>query len=470
MKKNAKVSLSSVKAFEQAVGSAKEYSQKFAKGISDLEEFHAILSEHKALLGDSKEELRGSQERLGVKIKKIESDIAYVSEELNELEEKLSSLHNELAYTPETIIIPSIDGDDIETSNPAYGIIESRITSMELKINQTNNQLSLLNHRLEQANTIDRRMDSKIDTINAVVYSLDEKQSAAKKLVTEVEQIKSLNDRNTSNAIEKLKRIEELISEYMRIKMKYDSLTIPNAGTKPEAHGISGVNINLTINKTTVNNTPIDDNNKALSREEIIKHGIKLDSNGKICLYDYKSFGGNYNSYETRLSKTSSDSNPILGYYEGKRGESRFIPSNRSAEGIVVIEILKGYNLDGIEYRNAEPDFEPCSEAVVKISAMSENRENYCDINGIPQLGNFTQADIECARLWNSIGFDEYNEWSGRDVLEYRKKNKLSWHEKCDTETMVLVRTEINDFFKHSGGCSECRVRDKNNDGGGFDE
>ena len=62
--------------------------------------------------------------------------------------------------------------------------------------------------------------------------------------------------------------------------------------------------------------------------------------------------------------------------------------------------------------------------------------------------------------------------WSAIEVDEYRRLHKLTWHEKADTETMVLVRTEINDFFKHIGGVSECKKRDSNksNFGGEFDE
>ena len=110
-------------------------------------------------------------------------------------------------------------------------------------------------------------------------------------------------------------------------------------------------------------------------------------------------------------------------------------------------------------------------DPVVKITGMTENRENYSDSTGEIALGNFSQADIELAKAWNLGRREGRSDWEARDVLNYRKANKLTWHEKCDTETMVLVRFEINLFFKHSGGCSECRVRDAaGTDGGGFDE
>ena len=208
-----------------------------------------------------------------------------------------------------------------------------------------------------------------------------------------------------------------------------------------------------------------------ISAEEIKRHGIRLDDTGRISLYDGKTFGGKLVTYDDRLARTSADDNPILGRYEGIRGESKYIPSQRSAIGVAVIKILSRYNIDGIDYRNAEPDFEPCAEAIVKISHMTEHRYNYTDDAGEAALGNFDQADIELAKAWNLGNREGRSDWKPGDVTNYRKANKLTWHEKCDMETMVLVREEINLFFKHSGGCAECKVRDSGGSlGGGFDE
>ena len=215
---------------------------------------------------------------------------------------------------------------------------------------------------------------------------------------------------------------------------------------------------------------PPEINKGTVSSENIVKYGIEFGSGGRVSLYDGKSFGGKYNSYEARCDCIKMAGNLIWGYFEGNKGESKYVPAGRTVKGIVVIDILKKYGVDGIVYRNAEPDFEVCSEAVVKIKAMSKNRENYRDSYGISKLGNFSQADIACAKLWNSQGRGGRTDWEARDVLDYRKLNGLTWHEKCDTETMVLVRSEINDYFKHSGGCSECAKRDAEQNGGGFDE
>ena len=149
-----------------------------------------------------------------------------------------------------------------------------------------------------------------------------------------------------------------------------------------------------------------------------------------------------------------------MGQYEGARGESKYIPSGRTVEGVVVKEILARYGVDGIVYRNGEPDFEVCAEMVLKIDYMSEDRYK-----------NFMQADIKCAEQWSIDNRNGKSDWMPSDVADYREAHGLTWHEKCDTETMVLVSEEINLYFKHCGGVSECRKRDSMiSDGGEFDE
>lgn len=182
-------------------------------------------------------------------------------------------------------------------------------------------------------------------------------------------------------------------------------------------------------------------------------------------------FGGKYNSYETRISCTPLDDSQF-GKYTGARGESKFIPSDTTPEGIACKKKLAEYGKKGIDYINAEPDFSECSEATVVIDNMTQNRENYWSVDGKLNLGNFSQADKKCAELWNSQQRDKKSNWTARDVAKYRKANNLSWHERCDTKTMDLVPFDIHSFFKHLGGVSECKIRDSKDGNGGtkFDE
>lgn len=176
-----------------------------------------------------------------------------------------------------------------------------------------------------------------------------------------------------------------------------------------------------------------------------------------------------YSTYEERINRAPVEK-PERGHYEGERGESKFIPSDETENGRKAIEKLTEKGLDGIEYRNAEPDFSKCAEATVRIKHMTENRYDYGDEDGIRQKGNYTQANIKCAEMWNEIEKDGRSDWSGRDVEKYRVSNGLSWHECCDTKTMQLLPREIHEYFRHSGGVRECQIRDKSIMGGEFDE
>lgn len=176
-----------------------------------------------------------------------------------------------------------------------------------------------------------------------------------------------------------------------------------------------------------------------------------------------------YTSYEDRLKHTPSE-NSDLGTWEGERGESKFIPNSESDAGNAAKEKLSEYGLDGVEYEAAEPNFSECCEAEVKIDNMTENRENYIDDDGNFQEGNFSQADAKCAELWNSVGREGKDDWTAADVRDWRRENKYSWHECCDTSTMQLVSRDIHGTFKHSGGVAECKARDNINVGGEFDE
>lgn len=477
---NAKVDLSSVKSFEQAIREIRDYSPSFNKGISCIDGFVTSIFKINTSLQKSITHLNTSQNDLKARIKEIEAQIADLTQKINELEDEKTSLESELSDVPETIEETNEEGEVYSVDNPEYYNLLSQIEDIEERISELNEELDSLKQKHDEATDISVRIESHIYEINSIINSLNSKQQVCRQLNNELSEIKDKNYNSGLGVSDKLKKIEELIAKYLRIKMIYENETSTDnvAETNNTSSSSGGImNININVNKTIVNNEPakqsakgIDDiklsNNSSLDKLINIKH----DDYGRICQYDDKTFGGKYISYEDRLKRVPSGENLIQGYFEGVRGESKYIPSDRSAEGIVVIEILKNYNQDGITYRNAEPDFEVCSEAVVTINNMTENRENYADSNNIPKLGNFSQADIECAKLWNLQGRDGRNDWTGREVLKYRKANKLTWHEKCDTKTMVLVRTEINDFFKHSGGCAECQKRDAEQNGGCFDE
>jgi hypothetical protein len=177
-----------------------------------------------------------------------------------------------------------------------------------------------------------------------------------------------------------------------------------------------------------------------------------------------------YNSHENRIKCTPTETSES-GNWEGERGEAKFIPSRETEAGQAAIDKLAEKGLDGIEYKNAEPDFSKCSEATVQIDNMTESRyNNYVDPEGNVQKSNFSQADEKCAEQWNSTGKDGKEDWVARDVANWRQENKCSWHERSDTKTMDMVSQDIHGYFKHPGGVSECKIRDAKALGGEFDE
>ena len=178
---------------------------------------------------------------------------------------------------------------------------------------------------------------------------------------------------------------------------------------------------------------------------------------------------GYYNSYETRSSIIPIDGE--RGRWEGERGESKYIPSDETEAGKAAKDKLAEKGQDGVEYHYAEPNFSQCAEITLEIDDMTEHRDDYIDADGNYRSGNFSQADAKCAEQWNATGKNGRSDWSAADVRDWRRENECSWHERCETKTMDLVPWDIHGYFRHYGGCSECKVRDAANvDGGGFDE
>lgn len=86
-------------------------------------------------------------------------------------------------------------------------------------------------------------------------------------------------------------------------------------------------------------------------------------------------FNGKYNStLEERIKKTPKG-NIDRGTWTGDRGESWYIPTEKSIKNI-----LHTFKLGGILYREGIPDFSLCAKITVSIENMSEiRRENFQD-------------------------------------------------------------------------------------------
>lgn len=79
-------------------------------------------------------------------------------------------------------------------------------------------------------------------------------------------------------------------------------------------------------------------------------------------------------SYEARLNQTPALENPKVEF-EGIRGESKCIlkpPPDRQLK-----QILDEVGIEGIQYKNAVPDFSPTAKAQVEINYMLGGKGTY---------------------------------------------------------------------------------------------
>lgn len=191
-----------------------------------------------------------------------------------------------------------------------------------------------------------------------------------------------------------------------------------------------------------------------INRADYINPDKLIESSVESC--DYPS------TYEERLDRTPIMENPN-GKWSGDRGESMFVPTVDR-----VCEILRNKGLEGINYRDGIPDFNPISEAKVTIQGMSQHRLSQIGENGERIVGNYEKADIECAKAWNLEQRDGKEDWTNKDVKKWRVANGYTWHEHNDMKTCYLVPTEVHDVCRHLGGVSE--IKNILNQIGGFDD
>ena len=144
-------------------------------------------------------------------------------------------------------------------------------------------------------------------------------------------------------------------------------------------------------------------------------------------------------SYSKTLPRTG-------GEWTGEVGNSKwipdkdYIPENRNysnLEGKTAGELFQKHGIDGIPFKNGEPDFSEISKGTVEIDIFSDCRY------GIG--GNFDQADEKLALERNC---------SKQEIKEWREGNQYTWHERSDCRTMDLVPRDIHNWLPHSGGIS----------------
>ncbi len=133
------------------------------------------------------------------------------------------------------------------------------------------------------------------------------------------------------------------------------------------------------------------------------------------------------------------------GKWTGEPGNSKwipdpnYVPQNKltNPEQKTIKEIFEPFGIDGITFKNGEPDFTPIAKASFKIKKFSENRDK-----------NFKQADLQLAI---KMGV------SPEEAKAYRKENKLTYHERSDMKTLDLVPIDAHGAIPHKGGIAKCK-------------
>ena len=181
---------------------------------------------------------------------------------------------------------------------------------------------------------------------------------------------------------------------------------------------------------------------KKISPSELLKNSEKVGLSGDF--REIAKIKSEVSSEEASRAFLPRDG----GEWSGEIGDSIWLPNrdeipkrppnNEKTWG----EILDENGVEGIEFKDGEPDFSKVSEATVEIEEFTGDRN-----------ANFTQADEKLADQWTSESKDGRT-WTPQDVKEYRKENNLSWHERRDKKTLDLVPQEIHGNIPHSGGIS----------------
>lgn len=130
----------------------------------------------------------------------------------------------------------------------------------------------------------------------------------------------------------------------------------------------------------------------------------------------------------------------------GTRGNGKFVLNDnaviRVGEGKYVTgkSIKEKYGLDGVIYKDNEPDFTPY--------AISNEIITTVPVDGMPTDRNesYRLAEKYCAEKFGI---------TCEQVREYMEENNLTWHETADRKNIMPIPTEINAAYTHTGGISK---------------
>ena len=272
MIKKAKVSRSAVAAFKESVAETKNLSARIENCENCISEMQKVIEEQINGLNDSVSLLEKSQDKAEKKIHEIDEQLSCLSAEREILQAQLDAVEAEMTVTSESYTYTDENGQSYEVSNPTYLALCDKEASLSEEISTLDWQIDEVIHQLDHASSVAKHITSHINTINSMVYSLKEKVSECSKLSTEIADICSANNRQCVNAYELLCKIEQLIQEYLSVKIKLEQSIAYDMKHEISAEQLVGISININV-KQVINNRS--------DTSEVTDEPSETDDNGK---------------------------------------------------------------------------------------------------------------------------------------------------------------------------------------------
>ena len=268
----AKVSRSAVDTFKEPVADTKVLSARFENCEHCLSEMQKVIGEQISGLNDSVSLLEKAQDKAEKRIHEIEEELSRLSAERDILQAQLDTVEAEMATTSESYTYTDDECQSHEVPNPAYIALCNRATSLSGEISVLDGRIAEAQHRLDHASSVAGHIASHIDAINSMVYSLQEKAGECFQLLTEIADICTDNNRQCANAYELLFKIEQIIQEYLSVKVRLEQSIAYDMKHEISAEQLVGISININV-KQVINNH--------VDTSEATAETSEMDDNGK---------------------------------------------------------------------------------------------------------------------------------------------------------------------------------------------
>lgn len=219
----AKVSQAAVANFKTAVSSAREVGGKFCGALDCLQQISQYAQNQASRLHEVIPLLNNARSTVQKKIAQIEAHIAQLTAIINDLQAELDAVEAEIAVTPASFTRQDSEGNAYEVENPAYTALCAQADALRNEIAKVEKERSAEENHLHCAQAVLNKIDDHHATICEEIDTIEQRSQECMKMISDVESIRTRNAQQTENAYELLEKIEQIISEYIAIKMQIET-------------------------------------------------------------------------------------------------------------------------------------------------------------------------------------------------------------------------------------------------------